>query len=57
VKPPKPPKPPDPAPLPTADQPQAEESEIKKLRRQKGYERTLITGNFAPNTGKKSTLG
>jgi len=57
MKPPKSPKPPAPAPLPTSGQPQSEESEIAKLRRQKGYESTLKTGNLTPNTGKRTTLG
>jgi len=50
--------PPPPAPVAAVDVSKAPEDEaIKAKRRKSGYQKTVLTGNLAPNTGKKTTLG
>lgn len=48
---------PAPAPIPDVSE-EAPEEAMKKARRRRGFERTIITGSLAPSpTGKKTTLG
>lgn len=56
---PKPPKVPQPPPMPSPDiADQAAEAEMKRLRRHKGYESTvLLGGTLTPYKGKKTVLG
>jgi len=54
----KPPAPTAPAAVPETIQPEAEESEMKRLRRQMGYQSTILTGALAPrNKGGRTMLG
>jgi len=52
----KPPPPPDPVATPV-ETPETETQAYKKARRGMGYQRTILTGNLAPSTGKSSVLG
>ena len=52
----KPPKPPAPPPVPQ-EAPQTGDQAIEKQRRKSGFEKTVMTGELTPNTGKKTTLG
>jgi hypothetical protein len=36
---------------------ETEDEAMKKIRKQSGFENTLVTGNLTPNTGKKKLLG
>ena len=37
--------------------PETSEQEIKLQKRKSGFAKTVITGNLAPTTGKKTALG
>lgn len=50
------PKPPEPGPIPVVGKEPAEE-EARKVRKRRGFKKTLITGALTPETGKKSVLG
>jgi hypothetical protein len=52
----KPPPPPPPQAIPEVG-PETKEFEMRRQRRKSGYARTVITGNLAPETGKKTVLG
>ncbi len=53
----KPPPVPDPPPIPVVSD-EAEEFEIRALRKKSGLRKTFLTGNLTPKTvGKKKTLG
>jgi len=54
VKPPPPPPPPEPIPEALSE---TEEEEIKKVRRRKGYAKTIITGALEPPAKKRTVLG
>lgn len=50
--------PPPPAPQAVIETgPETSEAEIKKQKKKSGYAKTVITGNLAPSTGKKTALG
>jgi hypothetical protein len=51
--------PPVPAPATIPDTaPEAGEDEAKRVRRQMGYQKQILTGNLTPkSTGKRTTLG
>ena len=52
----KPPPVPAPAPIPEVGIETGEQA-IKRQRAKSGFEKTLLTGSLATNTGKKTTLG
>lgn len=53
----KPPPPPAPAAVPESA-PEAGEDEAKRVRKQMGYQSSILTGNLKPkSTGKRATLG
>ena len=52
----KPPPPPDPIATPV-ETPEADDSAIKKARRGMGYQKTLLTGNLSPSSGRSTVLG
>ena len=37
--------------------PEAGEQEAKRIHRQMGFQRQILTGALTPSTGKKTTLG
>ena len=50
--------PPVPPPPPTPEVgPEAGEEAQKAARRRSGFRKSILTGNLAPNTGKKQVLG
>ena len=50
--------PPPPAPQAVIETgPETSEAEIKRQKRKSGFAKTVITGNLAPTTGKKTVLG
>ena len=52
----KPPPPPDPVATPV-ETPEVGDTAIKKARRGMGYQRTMLTGNLAPTSGRSTTFG
>ncbi len=51
-----PPPPPPPEPIPEVA-PETEEAAVKKVRRRKGFAKTIITGALEPTAKKKTVLG
>jgi len=50
--------PPLPAPEAVPDvAPEVEDDAKKKVRRQQGYQKQVLTGSLTPSTGKKNVLG
>ena len=52
----KPPPPPDPIATPVTT-PEVENNAIKKARKGMSFQKTRLTGNLAPKTGKRTTFG
>jgi len=52
----KPPPPAAPAAVP-GEAPEAGETAIRRARRRRGFQKTMLTGGLSPTTGKKTTLG
>lgn len=47
---------PDPEAIPEKSE-EAGESEVKRVRRQQGYQKQILTGSLKPTTGGKTVLG
>ena len=52
----KPPRPPDPVATPVTT-PEIEDTAIKKARRGMSFQKTRLTGQLTPSTGRRTTFG